>query len=661
MVGPLIVAGLLAWVIMSPGYSRGRGVITLAFLVSVGVLGFFVYWGVFPAWTESWLLYVLLFVIVFPTLWLAAGILVTCWKGYVSRLFPVLCVALWAVVALGFFPFSVPLTSNNGASFVLASLALGALAVLPFVSVTLGLSQDGVREPLAGNNPLQHLRATREGTRRLRAVGVVVLLIAVVALAWIRWPAEPAWIAMWRSQGLPTTLDELNAWYAPVAESQNLAVRYLRAAEKTNQMEAQWLRDAEGSDAASKANTQAASQTYSSAYDTVLAIGYSKVARAEQIPSTVWRGTQRYWELVGREICPDLHAAAHSGLMASRYFIDFRDGFDVQLPHLAKLRQLARLLSLEAWVACVERHPDTAVNDILDIVPIAESLKDEPMFISQLVRIAVHGIACSTLETAMNRVTLSEENLKRLQEGLARELPPIDQGFFLDRGMIGDETMRQAYVYHHGYIHLALGDFTGSPYAGDSSDFLLASTAANAAVPILDVVGFEAFNRLIMNRTSASLREWGRSAARLNSLANRPRFDDIWTEGIQSRAYLALVFMPALGRAYDSEFKIRTELDMARTAVAAERFRLAQGRLPKQLDELVPAFIERTPADPWNDAKPLSYRIKENGEFVVYSWAQNGKDDHGEEEKTGQGWWHGDLTFTVAPPEVRDRPQVAPE
>ena len=38
-------------------------------------------------------------------------------------------------------------------------------------------------------------------------------------------------------------------------------------------------------------------------------------------------------------------------------------------------------------------------------------------------------------------------------------------------------------------------------------------------------------------------------------------------------------------------------LDEARTACAIERFRLAQGRLPTELGELVPAYLKELPAD----------------------------------------------------------------
>ena len=65
----------------------------------------------------------------------------------------------------------------------------------------------------------------------------------------------------------------------------------------------------------------------------------------------------------------------------------------------------------------------------------------------------------------------------------------------------------------------------------------------------------------------------------------------------------------------------------------------------------MPEWLDEVPADPWNDGEPVSYRVREDGEFVVYSYSQDREDDDGVEK---EDWWpDGDMTFTVAPPEAR--------
>jgi hypothetical protein len=100
--------------------------------------------------------------------------------------------------------------------------------------------------------------------------------------------------------------------------------------------------------------------------------------------------------------------------------------------------------------------------------------------------------------------------------------------------------------------------------------------------------------------------------------------------------------------------KTCVQVDLALAGLAVERYRVANGRLPERLEELVPAFLDRVPTDPRNGNKPFGYRTKDNGEFDVYC----------EVPATGMKivdrWSRKqEATFSVAPVEVRNRPQVA--
>jgi hypothetical protein len=101
---------------------------------------------------------------------------------------------------------------------------------------------------------------------------------------------------------------------------------------------------------------------------------------------------------------------------------------------------------------------------------------------------------------------------------------------------------------------------------------------------------------------------------------------------------------------------------MAATACAVERYRLANGALPTTLDALVPTFLDAIPVDPFRDDQgPVSYRIREDGGYALYTWAQNRKDDGGiprdPKKKEGNDWSNGDWIFSVAPLSFRNGPQ----
>jgi hypothetical protein len=74
--------------------------------------------------------------------------------------------------------------------------------------------------------------------------------------------------------------------------------------------------------------------------------------------------------------------------------------------------------------------------------------------------------------------------------------------------------------------------------------------------------------------------------------------------------------------------RLETELSMTQTAVALERFRRVHNRYPSHLSELSPAFLPEPPVD-WMCGKPLKYRVKPSGHFVLYSCGENGTDEQG--------------------------------
>jgi hypothetical protein len=106
----------------------------------------------------------------------------------------------------------------------------------------------------------------------------------------------------------------------------------------------------------------------------------------------------------------------------------------------------------------------------------------------------------------------------------------------------------------------------------------------------------------------------------------------------------------------------RTEgtLRSARTALAAERYRLDKGEFPVTLDELVPEYMEEIPKDPF-DGKPLRYKKKDD-RVIFYSIGEDRSDDGGDvEDKTypvPEDFKPTDWGFVLLKPEYRNQPPV---
>ena len=90
---------------------------------------------------------------------------------------------------------------------------------------------------------------------------------------------------------------------------------------------------------------------------------------------------------------------------------------------------------------------------------------------------------------------------------------------------------------------------------------------------------------------------------------------------------LIKIMVPSLSRAAILNVRLHAELKCARAALAAEQFRLTEGRLPQSLDELVPDYLDAVPVDPF-DGQPIRLAVIDKG-IVVYSIGDDLIDDGG--------------------------------
>ena len=88
-------------------------------------------------------------------------------------------------------------------------------------------------------------------------------------------------------------------------------------------------------------------------------------------------------------------------------------------------------------------------------------------------------------------------------------------------------------------------------------------------------------------------------------------------------------------------------LRLAQSAIAVERYRLANGRLPVALSDCVPVYLDAVPDDPF-DGQPIRFRLAERG-YLVYSVSIDLDDDSGmpSEKWRPGGIVDGDLVFSV--------------
>jgi hypothetical protein len=111
-----------------------------------------------------------------------------------------------------------------------------------------------------------------------------------------------------------------------------------------------------------------------------------------------------------------------------------------------------------------------------------------------------------------------------------------------------------------------------------------------------------------------------------------------WLGGFSPEAFMARVFMPNYSRAFQTTARNQTMANQALLACALQRYRSVHRKLPDNLEDLSPQFVDKLPPDIVN-GEPLKYR-RIGQEFLLYSVGWDEIDDGGTPGKSAsQGDW----------------------
>ncbi len=105
-----------------------------------------------------------------------------------------------------------------------------------------------------------------------------------------------------------------------------------------------------------------------------------------------------------------------------RFPVRVTDGLFALLPHLARLKRDATEFRAEAWVATGRGDVETSARAIRDCAHVGHLLREDPILIGQLVRIACYSMCLSDVERLLSRLPPSETQLGELRamtEGLS--------------------------------------------------------------------------------------------------------------------------------------------------------------------------------------------------------------------------------------------------
>jgi hypothetical protein len=315
-----------------------------------------------------------------------------------------------------------------------------------------------------------------------------------------------------------------------------------------------------------------------------------------------------------------------SQLTYSRFPLEYgeADPAEILLPHLSDLKRCSQVLQLRAIGELQNGESEKALDDVKLSLRLADSIHTEPFLISQLVRDAILYITLQPVYEGLVEHKWSDAQLAELDSELSKLDFLADYELSMRGERAGDigiiEYLRHARTSHkisdifYSIRHNDYGITTGElvvfyfgPDGWHDQTELKISQLIQRYISVANV------DLQILSPTSVS-----NADAAVNVKIEHPTpFNP-----------MERMLLPALGAAAKKFAYSQNSVNLARVAIALERYRLAHGEYPETLNALAPQFIEKLPHDIIN-GEPLHYRRTNDGQFILYSVGWNETDDGG--------------------------------
>jgi hypothetical protein len=290
------------------------------------------------------------------------------------------------------------------------------------------------------------------------------------------------------------------------------------------------------------------------------------------------------------------------------------EGYEMLLPELGELRNVARALALRARVEAASGRADAAIASLQAGLQLGRGVAQAPTLINGLVGVAIANLMLDRVQELQQRpetpnlywaLTALPRPLVSLRKGL--EFESVALGWWKpalrdpEKAQLSPEGWRQAFLDLQraagapndlGLTGLALASYT------DARKHLLAKGYTPQqvdAMPVLQVVAIymmDGYRRVSDAQSRWFYVPYWQARPHLNAAE-----EELRRVGKQKDALLARLLLPALGRAYSNQVLLDRRVDALRCVEAVRLYAAAnEGRLPAALDEVRMVPIPLDPA-----------------------------------------------------------------
>jgi len=302
-----------------------------------------------------------------------------------------------------------------------------------------------------------------------------------------------------------------------------------------------------------------------------------------------------------------------------RFEHDYNAGFNMLMPNLSSMRNIIRIIGVKSCLQAEAGRSDDAWQLAQTQLRFADAMRNEPILISFLVRLASINTSCQTIHK------------------ICQVAPPDAEQYNIIENLLLDYEDRTQLVLVINGERLLGGEWAFNLLRNGSAKDLPVSTGTESELTQMLMSLYSAFKPLSLADQAAYMRimaEYTRFVQQPYS-PNDTRNIDRKVEQMQGRLHIVTsMLVPAIGHVKERYWEIIAQMRITRAGLALLQERKAQDVFPQTLEKLQLENLD----DPFS-TETLRYKSQGQG-FILYSIGPDQKDNAGSprQKKQKKDW-----------------------
>jgi len=298
-----------------------------------------------------------------------------------------------------------------------------------------------------------------------------------------------------------------------------------------------------------------------------------------------------------------------------RFDYDYNAGFNMLMPNLSNMRNTIRIIGVKSCLLAEAGSSDAAWQLAQTQLKLADAMRNEPILISFLVRLASINIACQTIHR------------------ICKVAPPNAEQYNIIEKLLLDNEDRTQIILSMDGERLLGGEWAFSILRNGSAKDLSVITNSESGLVKMVMSLYSAFKPLSLSDKAAYMRimaEYTRFVQQPYS-PNDTSTIDRKVKQMQGHLHIITsILVPSIGRVKQRYWETVAQMRITRAGLALLQERKTQDVFPQTLEMLQIENLD----DPFS-TEALRYKPQGRG-FIIYSVGPNHKDNGGTKKQKKQ-------------------------